>query len=105
MGFLGFGVSCLGFWEFGGVCGIRLIRGCLVFFASAGGTPLYPPPRGGGKWVGRAPYVFRQRGRPPLSFGYFPRERGKPWSCVHPWVPAFAGMTGVIAAMTGEYWE
>ncbi len=33
------------------------------------------------------------KGGPPLSFGHFPHEWGKPWPCVHPWVPAFAGMT------------
>ena len=30
---------------------------------------------------------------PPLSFGHFPRSRGKPGHPAHPWIPAFAGMT------------
>ena len=44
--------------------------------SGAGSSPL--PPSGRGDEVWAAGIVGGHEGTPPLSFGYFPREQGKP---------------------------
>ena len=60
---------------------------------------LCPPPEGGGGKRGGVP-----RGKPSealLGMGRVKGLRAPSSPPFHPWIPAFAGMTGVIAGMAG----